>query len=57
MLWNKPTPWLMLLLVLGKKMYKPKFRVKQSEWNQVIHYEAKCVLMKEFLERGIWTKS
>ena len=29
MLWNKPTPWLMLLLVLGKRLCKPKFCVKQ----------------------------
>ena len=38
-----PTPWLTLLLLLGKS------RVKQVKWNHLIQNEEKFVLVKEFL--------
>ena len=42
----------MLLLVLGKRLCRPKFRVEQVMWNLVIKCEEKCMLLKEFLEHS-----
>ena len=43
-----PSPWLTLLLVLGKTMLT-KFRVNQVKWYQFIQNQVKSVLVKEFL--------
>ena len=47
-----PTPWLTLILVLGKNVLT-EFRVKQVKWNQLIQHKAKLILEKEFLFRSV----